>query len=66
LFHSLKTGEELILREAKRMTGVEVYLSALRLEDGELLIVASDKSCPDAAIAIFTRSAGRLKLCFLA
>jgi hypothetical protein len=54
LFQSLKVGEALALREVKRMTGVDVYLSALRLEDGELLIVASDKSCPDS-IAIYAR-----------
>jgi hypothetical protein len=48
LFQFLKVGEALALREAKRMTGVEVCLSGLRLEDGELLIVASDRACPDA------------------
>jgi hypothetical protein len=54
LFQFLKAGESLALREAKRMAGVDVYLSGLRLEDGELLIVASDKPCPDA-IAIYAR-----------
>lgn len=54
LFQPLKAGEELVLQEAKRMTGVDVYLSALRLQDGELLIVASDKSHPDA-IAIYAK-----------
>lgn len=54
LFQFLKVGEALALREVKRMTGVDVYLSALRLENGELLIVASDKSSPDA-IAIYAK-----------
>jgi hypothetical protein len=54
LFQFLKVGETLALREVKRMTGVDVYLSALRLEDGELLIVASDKSCFDS-IAIYAK-----------
>jgi hypothetical protein len=54
LFQFLKAGESLALREAKKMTGVDVYLSGLRLEDGELLIVASDKSCLDA-IAIYAK-----------
>lgn len=45
LFQSLKVGEALALREAKRMTGVDVCLSGLRLVDGERLIVASDKAC---------------------
>lgn len=54
LFQFLKVGESLTLREAKKMTGVDVYLSGLRLEDGELLIVASDKLSLDA-IAIYAR-----------
>ena len=48
LFQSLKAGEALVLLAAKTMTGVDVYLSGLRLADGELLIVASSKACPDA------------------
>jgi hypothetical protein len=36
------------------MTGVDVYLSGLRLKDGELLIVASDQACSDA-IAIYAK-----------
>ena len=48
LFQSLKAGEALVLRAAKTLTGVEVYLSGLRLAEGELLIVASSKACPNA------------------
>jgi hypothetical protein len=36
------------------MTRVDVYLPGLRLDDGELLIVASDKADPDA-IAIYAK-----------
>jgi hypothetical protein len=48
LFHTLKPGETLVLAGARKMTGTAVYLSALRLEDGELLIVATAKPCLDA------------------
>lgn len=48
LFQSLKVGEALALPGARRMTGVDVYLGGLRLADGELLIVATEKACPDA------------------
>lgn len=48
LFQCLKAGEALVLLDAKTMTGVDVYLSGLRLADGELLIVASNNTCPDA------------------
>lgn len=48
LFRHLKMGETLILLEAREMTGVKVYLSALRLDDGELLIIASGRPCLNA------------------
>jgi hypothetical protein len=48
LFQGLKAGEALVLLAAKTMTGAEVCLSGLRLADGELLIVASSRACPDA------------------
>lgn len=54
LFQFLKAGESLTLEKAKRMTGVNVYLSCLRLEDGELLIVASNKLCREA-LAIYAK-----------
>jgi Transposase DDE domain len=43
LFRFLKVGEQLIIKEARKVTDVEVYLSALRLEDGKLLILASSE-----------------------
>lgn len=48
LFRTLKPGETLVLAGARKMTGAAVYLSALRLDDGELLIVATAKPCVDA------------------
>ncbi len=48
LFRHLKPGETLVLAGARKMTGTAVYLSALRLDDGELLIVATAKSCLDS------------------
>jgi hypothetical protein len=41
LFRFLKVGEQLIIRDARKVTDVAIYLSALRLEDGRLLILAS-------------------------
>lgn len=43
LFSSLKPGESRILRKPRRVSGQAIYLSALRLESGELLIVASNQ-----------------------
>lgn len=48
LFRHLAVGQTLALQGARQMTGVAVHLTGLRLGDGELLIVATDKACPDA------------------
>jgi Transposase DDE domain len=48
LFQFLKAGEAHTLATAKTMTGVVVFLSGLRLSDGELLIIASSKACLNA------------------
>lgn len=48
LFRFLKIGERLVIQQARTMTNVDIYLSALRLEDGELLIIASSKACENA------------------
>ena len=42
LFYDLKPGEQRVLRGLRKLWGQRVYLSALRLADGELLIVATD------------------------
>ena len=44
LFRFLKPGEKLVIIGARKMTGVDVFLSALRLDDGQLLIVATDQA----------------------
>ncbi len=44
LFRFLKPGEKLVINGARKMTGVDVFLSALRLDDGQLLIVATDQA----------------------
>ncbi|MBK8753764.1 MAG: transposase [Candidatus Competibacteraceae bacterium] len=43
LFLHLKLAEQLTLEDSRLITGVKVYLTALRLKDGELLILASSK-----------------------
>jgi Transposase DDE domain len=47
LFYRLKPGEQRILRGSRKLWKQRVYLSALRLTNGELLIVATDKSVED-------------------
>jgi len=42
LFYDLKPGEQRILQGLRKLWKQKVYLSALRLSDGELLIVATD------------------------
>ena len=44
LFLPLKPAESLTIEEPRLITGVPVYLTALRLIDGEFLIVASSKN----------------------
>jgi hypothetical protein len=54
LFWCLKAGETQRLDGARNMNGVDVYLSALRLPDGELLIVATGNAS-DNAIESYAR-----------
>jgi hypothetical protein len=42
LFYDLKPGEQRVLQDLRKLWRQKVYLSALRLTDGELLIVATD------------------------
>ena len=48
LFRDLKVGETMILIGARTAYETKLYLSALRLEDGELLIIATAKNCTNA------------------
>jgi hypothetical protein len=43
LFRFLKPSEKLVLTGERKMTGAAVYISGLRLDDGQLLIVATDQ-----------------------
>lgn len=47
LFHDVQPGSERVLSGVRQLWGEAVYLSALRLADGELLIVATDRLLPD-------------------
>lgn len=49
LFSYLKPGEAAILIGKRKVTGQRVFLSALRLSDGELLILATDRA-PEGSI----------------
>jgi hypothetical protein len=54
LFRDLKPGEQKCLQEKRKLWKQEVYLAALRLEDGDLLTVASSELLPDP-IGIYGR-----------
>ncbi|QBS11359.1 IS4 family transposase (plasmid) [Legionella geestiana] len=54
LFYDLKPGEQRKLRGERRLWKQKVWLSALRLTDGELLIVATDKEV-DSPIELYGR-----------
>jgi hypothetical protein len=49
LFYGLKPGEKRVLEGKRQITGCFVFLSGLRLQDGDMLIVATDKA-PEEAI----------------
>jgi transposase len=54
LFQFLKVGEQLIIRDARKVTDVSVYLSALRLDDGQLLIIASSQ-CIEQSLEAYAK-----------
>lgn len=53
LFLHLKRAEQLILEDSRLITGVTVYLTALRLNDGELLILASSQKNENQAVEYY-------------
>ena len=53
LFRYLKAAEQLTLEDSRLITGVLVYLTALRLSDGELLIIASSKKDGQQAVEYY-------------
>jgi transposase len=48
LFRFLKVGEKQSIQDLRTITDVGVYLTALRLDEGELLILAASKKCEQA------------------
>lgn len=52
LYYGLKPGEQCSINDKRKIWGHDLYLAALRLEDNELLIIATDQP-PEDAIAIY-------------
>jgi len=52
LFYDLKPGEQRAIADRRKIWGHRVYLAALRLSDGDLLIVATNQE-PEGAIKIY-------------
>lgn len=48
LFHDLKPGEQRVIPDKRKVWKHHLYLAALRLVDGDLLIVATDQPAEDA------------------
>jgi hypothetical protein len=57
IFAHLQPGQSEVLNGRRWIWGRSVYVSALRLEDGELLIIISDNS-PESAIADYAKRWG--------
>jgi hypothetical protein len=57
IFAHLQSGQSAVLSGRRWVWGRFVYVCALRLEDGELLIIISDDS-PTKAIADYARALG--------
>jgi hypothetical protein len=57
LFADLQRGQRKILRHKRRLWGHWVYIAAIRLADGELLVVAT-QSAPKSAIADYAKRWG--------
>lgn len=53
LFYGLKPGEQRVLEGKRKVTGCFVYLAGLRLNDGDLLIIATD-NMPKIAITRYS------------
>jgi Transposase DDE domain len=57
LFQDLQVGQHKVLRHQRRLWGHWVYIAALRLDDGSLLIVAT-QSAPKSSIADYAKRWG--------
>lgn len=60
LFYSLKPGEQRILKGARKVFKTRAYLTGLRLDDGEMLIIASNLETEDP-LKIYARDPSRSK-----
>ncbi len=47
LFYALKSGEKVIFKDVRKLWKQKIFLSALRLADGKLLILAANKLLED-------------------
>lgn len=57
VFQDLQLGQHKVLRHKRRLWGHWVYIAALRLEDGSLLVVAT-QTAPKSAIADYAKRWG--------
>jgi Transposase DDE domain len=57
LFQDLQVGQHKVLRHKRRLWGHWLYIAALRLEDGELLVIAT-QTAPQSAIADYAQRWG--------
>ena len=57
VFQDLQVGQHKVLRHQRRLWGHWVYIAALRLEDGSLLVVAT-QTAPKSAIADYAKRWG--------
>lgn len=57
VFQHLQPGEYTVLRDKRQLWGQWVYIAALRLEDGSLLVIATQRS-PQSAIADYAKRWG--------
>lgn len=55
LFHNLRKGQQIQHDRQVKIDGVNVYLSVLKLQDGELLIVATNHNDADALVSYAKR-----------
>ena len=66
LFHGLKPGEFGVLPGKRIITGRNVFLSALRLPDGDLLIVATDRDFEETRLTDLKRIEAMFRVLSLA
>jgi hypothetical protein len=57
IFADLKVGERKVLRDKRQLWGHWLYIAALRLEDGDLLVIAT-QSAPQSAIQDYAKRWG--------